>query len=194
MSEEVTKVQAALAEDSGPAVSNAVPGDFERVFRDHYPMVFRAAYRVTGNATDAEDVLQTVFLRLLRRQTDADPVDNLPAYLHRAAVNSALDVMRARQAARSVPIDNADPAFLRDSTPDPGRAHDSAEIRQWLRSAIAQLNPRGAEIFTLRYLEGIDNSEIARRLKTSQATIAVTLHRIRSKMQKDFRAYMEKRS
>ena len=40
--------------------------DLERIFRENYAAVFRAAYRITGNANDAEDALQTVFLRMLK--------------------------------------------------------------------------------------------------------------------------------
>ena len=46
-----------------------VPEDFERMFQEYHGLVYRAAYRITGNAEDAEDVLQTLFLRLLRRDT-----------------------------------------------------------------------------------------------------------------------------
>src|SRR5947209_1798111 len=89
--------------------AQAPPGEIERIFRDHHGLVFRAAYRITGNPSDAEDVLQTVFLRLLRRDGEAEAVGNMPGYLHRAAVNSALDLMRARQNSRSIPLDDVAP-------------------------------------------------------------------------------------
>jgi len=57
-------VQAAVY-DSPPLTSP--PGTLETLFREHHGAVYRAAYRITGNAMDAEDVLQTVFTRLLRR-------------------------------------------------------------------------------------------------------------------------------
>ena len=57
-------LQSALAEER----AIAIPGEFERVFRAHHGLVFRTAYRITGNAADAEDVSQTVFLRLFRRE------------------------------------------------------------------------------------------------------------------------------
>src|SRR5207253_3543320 len=86
--------------------AQAPPGEIEQICRDHHGMVFRAAYRITGNASDAEDVLQTVFLRLMRRDASAEAVGNMASYLHRAAVNSALDLMRSRQNARSIPLDD----------------------------------------------------------------------------------------
>ena len=66
--------------------------------------MFRTAYRITGNAGDAEDALQTVFLRLLRRGRNADPLENLESYLRRAAINAALDVIRSRQSDQTVPL------------------------------------------------------------------------------------------
>src|SRR6202142_2495336 len=90
--------------------SAALPeAELERIFREHHAMVFRAAYRVTGNADDAEDVLQTVFLRMVKRDASAQPVENIASFLHRAAVNGALDLVRSRQNIRSVPLDDLEP-------------------------------------------------------------------------------------
>ena len=50
---------------AAPLESAISARDLEVIFKEHHGMVFRAAYRVTGNAGDAEDVLQTVFLRLV---------------------------------------------------------------------------------------------------------------------------------
>ena len=82
-----------------------LPEDFERTFREHHDLVYRAAYRITGNAEDAEDVLQTLFLRLLRRERALDAEANPKGYLHRAAVNIALDIVRLRK--RNVPADDS---------------------------------------------------------------------------------------
>jgi RNA polymerase sigma-70 factor, ECF subfamily len=164
--------------------------DLESVFREHHAMVFRAAYRVTGNANDAEDVLQTVFLRLMKRDPCADPVDNIASFLHRAAVNAALDLMRSRQTARSISLDDLEPVLADSAHRSPERAHAAGEIREWLRGAVARLNPRIAEMFSLRFFEGKDNPEIARLLNTTPGTVAVTLSRTRDRLEKEYRAYL----
>ena len=167
----------------------APSAEIERIFREHHGLVFRAAYRITGNASDAEDVLQTVFLRLVRRDPEADAVENVASYLHRAAVNSALDLMRSRQTARSIPLDDVAPQLTENSSLSPDRALSSSELREWLRKTVARLSPMAAEIFALRFYEGKDNGEIAHILGTTTGTVAVTLSRARDRIEKEFRSY-----
>ena len=166
------------------------PPDLDRIFRAHHAPVFRAAYRVSGTASDAEDVLQTVFLRLLRRAPDAEAVGNMESYLRRAAVNAALDLIRSRQAAQSVPLEDVAPLISENPSLAPDRVYRSTEIRHWLREAVARLNPRAAEMFILRFFEGQDNPLIARALGTTTATVAVTLSRTRDRIQEEYRSYM----
>lgn len=170
-------LRTALAEDG----AIAIPSELERSFRTHHGLVFRTAYRITGNAADAEDVLQTVFLRMLRRAGDADALENEESYLRRAAINAALDVVRARQADRSVELEELSAA------PPQGSA---LELRQALARAMAQLEPRRAEIFVLRFLEGFENPEIARLLGISQVLVAVLVHRTRQQLRKELRRYL----
>jgi len=178
-----------LPVQTGPFLSDPPP-DLDLIFREHHSSVFRAAYRVTGNASDAEDVLQTVFMRLLRRPAEAQAVGNMEGYLRRAAVNAALDLIRSRQAAPHVPLEDLAPILSENASLAPDRLHRSTEIRHWLREAVARLSPRAAEMFTLRFFEGQDNPEIAQALGTTPASVAVTLSRTRDRIQQEFRAYM----
>lgn len=155
------------------------------LFEEHHERVYRVARRITGSAEDAEDVLQTVFLRLVRREGDGPDADDPTRYLHRAATNASLDLLRRRAAARLEPIARADQ--VRDRTPGPDRRHDGEQLKKRLREALAGLSPRAAEIFVLRHFDGLGNREIARILNTSWSTVAVTLHRTRAKLQKDLK-------
>ena len=176
---------------AAPMESADLPrAELERIFREHHALVFRAAYRVTGNASDAEDVLQTVFLRMMKRDRGAEPVENMASFLHRAAVNAALDLVRSRQNIRRVPLDELEPVLAEPAHRGPDRIQHSGEIREWLRGALARLNPRIAEMFILRFFEGKDNPEIARLLETTPGTVAVTLSRTRDRLEKEYRAYM----
>lgn len=170
-----------LVEESVIAISD----ELEQAFRAHHGLVFRTAYRITGNASDAEDVLQTVFLRLVRRGANTDAaenvVENAESYLRRAAINAALDVIRSRQAAPTVE--------LLDLPADIAR-NDAADLRQALGRALAKLDPRPAQIFTLRFLEGLSNPQIARMLGISQVLVAVIVHRTRQQLRKELRQYL----
>ena len=169
--------------------ANLSASELERIFRENHGMVFLAAYRVTGNADDAEDVLQTVFLRMLKRDPGAEPVGNMASFLHRSAVNAALDLVRSRQNIRNIPLDDLEPVLAEPAHRGPDRAQSSGEIREWLRGALARLNPRIAEMFMLRFFDGKENPEIARLLNTTPGTVAVTLSRTRDRLEKEFRAY-----
>lgn len=158
----------------------------ERAFAEYKELVFRAAYRVTGNSSDAEDVLQTVFLRLLRSPQPPE-ILHLRAYLHRAAVNAALDLLRARRDSQNMPLEGQ-PEIAGGPSATVGQ--ESSELRQWLRRALAKLDPKWAEMFVLRFIEDYDNREIARMMKTSAAAVAVALHRTRAQLKKDYTATM----
>jgi RNA polymerase sigma-70 factor (ECF subfamily) len=164
--------------------------ELEGVFRAHQASVLKAAYRVTGSMADAEDVSQSVFLRLARGVVDPSRISNLQSYLHRSAVNAALDLIRSRGHREIVPVETADELHS-DPSLSPERTLSSLEIKNWLRRELATLNPRTAEMFVLRYLEGLDNPEIARMMNTSQAVVAVTLHRTRARLKKSLRGFMK---
>ena len=156
----------------------------DQIFADHKELVFRAAYRITGNASDAEDVLQTVFLRLLRQEQTPE-IRHLRAYLHRAAVNAALDLLRSKRDSQNVPLeDQPEQAGTMSAT----SGVESNELQDWLRVALARLNPRWAEMFVLRFIEEYGNRDIARMMKTSSAVVAVVLHRTRAQLKKDYLA------
>lgn len=165
------------------------PEALEAVFAQHHAAVFRAAHRITGNAADAEDVLQTVFLRLLRREETLVLGEQAGSYLHRAAVNAAIDLLRARQRNRSVDVDEMKDQLVDESPDEPERQRSNRELKSRLRSALARLSPNQAEIFALRYLEGMGNREISSLLGSSQTAIAVILHRARHRLQKELQAF-----
>ncbi|HRY45200.1 MAG TPA: sigma-70 family RNA polymerase sigma factor [Thermoanaerobaculia bacterium] len=164
------------------------PTPLEEVFREYGDLVFRTAFRVSGSAADAEDVLQTVFLRLASpgkaERLGAEP----RGYLQRAAVNGALDLVRTRRsAAGTVPIEERADAFLAKE-PLPDAVSEARELRGRLRRALGKLAPRPAEVFVLRAVEGLTNREVARLLGSSPATVAVQYFRARTQLRKELLA------
>ena len=160
-----------------PAASAAGPDALERAFDAHHAMVFRTAYRVTGNAADAEDVLQTVFLRLAGREMAAEIIENPEGYLRRAAVNASLNLLELRSR-KNVPLESA---------PEPHAGTNQRDLREVLRLAMATLGGRTAEMFALRFIEGHSNGEIADMFGVSALVVGVTLHRARKQLQKEIK-------
>lgn len=161
------------------ACNGGPPGALAAAFEEHHRRVFRAAFRVTGSIDDAEDVLQTVFLNMMKRETAAglDLGNDPKSYLCRAAVNAAVDVLRAskRKTAMEAEADHEETAGA-----DVGVAR--RDLRRQLRAALSRLSPRAASIVALRFFEGYGNAEIATMLGTSPSSIAVTLHRARRRL------------
>jgi len=171
-----------------PVTNEQLPQQFEQIFRENYQLIYRTAHHLTGNAEDAEDVLQSIFLRLLRNDSIPDAQRNPKGYFYRAAVNVSLDMIRARQ--RHVPIGDVErlvaPAAEADSFDD--------EVHKRLIEALAELRPRAAHILVMHYVHGHSDAEIAKLLGTTRGTIAVNLFRTRMRLKKMIRAFLGEQS
>ena len=183
--DEEGRVEAALA---NPEVQTA--GWLETIYREDATVVLQTAYRVTGNADDAEDVLQTVFTRLANREGPPDFSTGSRAYLRRAATNAALDIVQSKYVRSGVSLEVTGEDVGYDPGPAPDRQHHGRQLHSHLRRALSKISRRGAEIFVLRYFEGLDNTEIAEHLGTSTNTVAVTLHRARTRLKEEMGEFM----
>ena len=158
--------------------------ELEALFLEHSRLIYRTAFSVTGSAQDAEDVVQTLFLQLLRHGMPPGLEKNPRGYLYRAAVNSALNSLKAgrRRTAATDAAARELPAF---APAQPGRDPDSeAERQRRLVDAIATLNPRAVEMLILRYEHSYSEKDIARLLGASRSVVAVTLFRARARLKK----------
>jgi RNA polymerase sigma-70 factor (ECF subfamily) len=164
-----------LIADEQPIAMTSTPAlaGFAELFERHSEAVFRAALRVTGNPADAEDVLQTVFLRVLARGGDLEAAPPA-AYFRRAAVNAAVDLLRRR-------------AVHAESVYDDLAPHAAVEppslLKEQLRRAIATLESEDATLFLLRHVEGLSIDELAGMFQLEKNNVAVRLHRIRIRLQ-----------
>ena len=181
------------SERATPVKTVVEPEGLAALFREHYNGMFRVAYRITGSHSDAEDVLQNVFVRLTRGWTGREISPNPRAFLYRAAINASLDIVRTRKRANSVSLDVEDfdqSSISNTVTPEDDLA--DSELRELIRQAVAKLEGRAATAFVLRYYEGYDNRQIAQVLGTSQLVVGVTLHRARARLRKEIGKYLEK--
>jgi RNA polymerase sigma-70 factor (ECF subfamily) len=149
----------------------------ETIFKAHAQLMYRTAYGVLGTHHDAEDVVQTIFLKLIRQEFPPDLERNPEAYLYRAAVNASLTTIRNRR--HEVLVEGWE-QLEQVSPVDYG--HDERHRR--LYEAIAELKPDAAQIVILRYMHKKSDSEIARMLGVSRGAIALKLFRSRMKLRK----------
>jgi len=144
--------------------------EFRDLYLKHWQTVFGLAFRVTGNASDAEDVMQSVFVRLLANRTMLDGARSPEGYLRRSAVNASIDILRQRRVRGETELGEH-------------RGGDASVIdKERVRRALARLEPEHAEIFVLCYLEGYTYEELAEMFQLERGTIASRLFRIRAEL------------
>ena len=147
------------------------PEAFRRLVDRHSRAVFRLAHRMTGNAHDAEEVVQEAFLKAYRRIEQFESRSQFGSWLHRIAANCALDLLRARarRAERplAAPTDNdgevpvLDPA---SEAPSAERVVFGEQVQRRLRAAMAMLSPLERSAFVLRHYEGLSIAEVGAAL------------------------------
>jgi RNA polymerase sigma-70 factor, ECF subfamily len=169
----VTTASPQICEPIEMTSTPVLPG-FAGLYERHWEAVFRTALRVTGRPADAEDVLQTVFVRLLSGTEHHEAARRPAAYFRRAAVNAAVDLLR-RRAVR------AETAY--DDTAPHAAVESALLLKEQLRRAIATLDSEDATLFVLRFVEGLSNQELADLFQLEKNNVAVRLHRIRLRLQ-----------
>lgn len=153
--------------------SSAPSRAFAELYEQHSEAVFRAALRVTGNPADAEDVLQTVFVRVLSAGGDVEDVRQPAAYFRRAAVNASVDLLRRRELQAA--------SLVHDQTL--GTVQPSFLLKEQLRRALAALDRDDASLFLLRHVEGLSIEELAVMFELEKNNVTVRLHRIKQRLQ-----------
>ena len=139
-------------------------------------MAFAAAWRVLGHAGDAEDAVQEALLDAFHLHR-SQHVASWGALLRRLATCRALDLLRKRRPAEPLSPQAAGPAAA-----EPPAVAVASELAQRLRAALLQLDPREAEVFSLRYFGELTNEEIAAELKMTTGAVGVALHKARIRL------------
>jgi len=154
---------------------------FRVLVERHSRVVFRLAYRMTGNEQDAEDLVQESFLRAYKQLHNYDERAAFGTWLHRICVNCSLDLIRARKTRREIQNkvdDEQTTSWLEQVAapgPSPERLMQSSEVAELLEPALQRLSENERAAFVLRHYEGSSIEEIARALgiQTSAAKHSV---------------------
>ena len=168
---------AALAE-AAPAAADWVPPSWDEVVREHGNRVYRLAYRLTGNAHDAEDLTQDVFVRVFRSLADYTP-GTFEGWLHRITTNLFLDRMRRQQKIRFDALpDDTERLAGREASPEVvyADAHLDADIE----AALAALPPDFRAAVVLCDIEQLSYEEIAQTLGVKLGTVRSRISRGRA--------------
>jgi RNA polymerase sigma-70 factor (ECF subfamily) len=167
------------------------PGAFARLVQRHTRTVYRLALRMTGNAADAEEVLQETFLRMHSKLDSFRHESKFSTWLYGIATNAALMHLRARRARpEERALDEHLPAFDETGTwarlevdySAAARADAIVERRELARAAlefVAELPEPYRAAFVLRDLEDLDSEEVARILGIEVAALRQRVHRAR---------------
>jgi len=162
------------------------PREFQHVYDEHSRGTYGAAYRILGNAAQAQDVVQDVFLRLWRRPASFDARrGEMGSYLRLMARSRALDMWRESQAAG-----RASDRLKLVVAGDEGRPEERPAVaaerdadRTAVRAALRKLPDAQREALVLAYWGGLTADQIARRsdvpLGTAKSRIRLGLAKLR---------------
>jgi RNA polymerase sigma-70 factor (ECF subfamily) len=167
---------------TAPVPTEAVPTEpawvtptWEQVVREHSGRVYRLAYRLSGNAQDAEDLTQETFIRVFRSLAQYQP-GTFEGWLHRITTNLFLDMVRRRQRIRFDALPE-DTERLAGSAPSPEQVYADTHLDPQVQAALDALSPEFRVAVVLCDIEGLTYEEIAATLGVKLGTVRSRIHR-----------------
>jgi RNA polymerase sigma-70 factor, ECF subfamily len=154
---------------------------FEEVYRAHSGRLYNVAFRMLGNPTDAEDLLQEIFLAAHRKLETFRGDSALGTWLYRLAVNLCLDYLRSRTGRAIQMTDVIEDDNILPDTASRGLAEQTV-TRMDLERAMAHL-PEGCRMaFVLHDIEGLEHREVAEAMGIAEGTSKSQVHKARLRL------------
>jgi RNA polymerase sigma-70 factor (ECF subfamily) len=160
------------------AASSWTPPSWDEVVREHADRVYRLAYRLTGNAHDAEDLTQETFIRVFRSLASYQP-GTFEGWLHRITTNLFLDMVRRRSRLRMEGLPD-DTDRLPGGGPDPEQVYSETHLDPVLQASLDELAPEFRAAVVLCDIEGLSYEEIGATLGVKLGTVRSRIHRGRA--------------
>ena len=157
--------------------------EFKQRFMPHYRLLYRVAYQLTGNAQDAEDLLQDLYLKLWQKRDDLPDEAMNAAYLVTMIRNLFIDQRRLKHLDDSAELKNDDGPPNEQSL---DRQIDAKDEAQQMEGLISQLPERDAKIIQMHILEDRSYEEIERDTGLSQGNIRIIVMRTKKKLKQQF--------
>jgi RNA polymerase sigma factor (sigma-70 family) len=168
-----------MARRGTPPPGTSVPA-FERFFREHYPVVVRIAFGVTGDAQTAQDVAQDVFIAAFQRFGEPGESDHACAWIRVAAAHTALNAIRGeRRRDRRQQMSGVEVPPM-----GPEETVLDRESRLEVRRALSRLPRRAATVLVLRH-NGLSYAEVAEAMNVKVAHVGTMLRRAESALRKE---------
>jgi RNA polymerase sigma-70 factor, ECF subfamily len=165
-------------------------GAFEELYRQHGPRIYGMACRMTGSASDGEELLQEVFLLVHRKLGSFKGESSLGTWIYRIATNCCLDFLRSRQHRQQRSTESLDdmlPVRGSGTGVPAGFKIDRIDLER----AILQLPAGYRAAFLLHDVEGFDHAEVAAQLGIAEGTSKSQVHKARLKLRELLRAGVE---
>jgi RNA polymerase sigma-70 factor (ECF subfamily) len=160
------------------------PGAREELFRRHFGIAYRVAYRLLGHEQDAQDAVQDGYIKAVLHLADFDGRSEFRTWLLKIVQNAALDVGRKRRRRPALRLENGaldDPGATQYDDPAQGLRRE--DLRRLLDSALARLSPEKRAAFVLFAEAGLSYKDIADIQKVPVGTVMSRLHDARKKLQ-----------
>jgi len=159
--------------DEQVIVQRALEGDSEAfgvLVQEYGRPVYNLALRMVGNAEDARDVAQNVFLKAWEKLGSFDGRSRLFSWIYRIALNESLNHRRGRRLHE--PLDDA----MQEPAAGPDQQFERRKDAEIVQAALARLNPGDREVLVFRHFLGLSYSEIGEVLQVPEKTVKSRLH------------------
>ena len=164
----------------------AAEREFEQIFLEHWPAVYRLLARLMGDGDEAEDLALETFWRLHLHPPSQGRASNLGGWLYRVATNLGLNALRARQRRTRRELAAGQETLQAPAADDAIERIHSAEERAQVRLALSRMEERQAQLLLLRY-SGLDYRELATALGVSPNSIGSLLVRAEREFEKRYK-------
>jgi len=193
-----------VAVSDAMAVEQTLGGDrdaYRVLVERHSRTVYRMAYRMMGNAHDAEDVVQEAFLRAYQKLRQFAGNANFGTWVYRIAANYAIDRLRQRnteEARRERPSKTGEDSLevdplsqAQDMSPSPEQLARSAQLGERMKAALEELSPAERTAIVMRHWDGCGIEEIAKALKSNSNATKNTVFRAVQKLRRALAPFLE---
>lgn len=144
--------------------------DAVEVIKEYSDMVFRLAFARTGNQSDAQDIMQEVFLKYIQDDTMFEDKEHLKAWLIRVTINAAKNLMTSAWQRRTAQLEEADAVVV------------EIKEKSSVYYAMLELPEKYRDILHLFYYEDYSIEEISQILEMNESTVKSRLRRGRQKL------------